>query len=53
MTDKEKIKNLADKIEDFVYQITPDIESLEAVMVELSNELKERYTKDILDSMAY
>jgi hypothetical protein len=40
-----EVKDFIDKLEDFVFQVTPDIEELEAVMVAVSKELSTRYLK--------
>jgi hypothetical protein len=40
-----EVKDFIDKLENFVFQVTPDIEELEAVMIAISKELSTRYLK--------
>jgi hypothetical protein len=41
-----KVEEFVDKIEDMVYQLTPDIDSLEEIMVLIADELEKRYAED-------
>jgi len=45
-----EIKWFVDKIEDLVYQLTPDIDSLEEAMVAISDELRRRYATPALNT---